>query len=241
LKAPSALKDNFLEILYEDNHLLAVNKPGGLLVQGDRTGDPTLLEWAKRYLKEKYHKPGNVYLGLVHRLDRVTSGVVVLARTSKAAARLSEAFREKRVQKVYLAVVHGVPQRPAAELQHYLVWDEKRRWARALKASCSGAKEARLYYQVLKSVKEQTLLKIEPLTGRKHQIRAQLAALRHPIVGDLKYGSREKVYEGRAILLHAHKIILPHPTQRKELTFEAPLPGYWPQVFRKFLEDYPIS
>ncbi len=205
-----------------------VNKPGGILVQGDRSGDPTLLEWAKGYIKEKYHKLGNVYLGLVHRLDRVTSGVVVFARTSKAAARLSQAFREKRIRKIYLAVIHGVLQQPTTELKHYLVWDERKRRAQALAHPRPEAKEAILLYQILKILKGKSLLQIELLTGRKHQIRAQLAALGHPIVGDFKYGSSEKVFFGRAILLHAWQITLPHPTRREEITFEAPIPEYWP-------------
>ncbi len=228
MKVPSALKDNFLEILYEDNHLLVVNKAGGILVQGDRTGDPSLLKWAKGYIKKKYHKPGNVYLGLVHRLDRVTSGVVVFARTSKAAARLSQAFREKRIRKIYLAVIHGVLQQPTTELKHYLVWNKRKRRTQALTHPRPEAKEAILLYQILKILKGKTLLQIELLTGRKHQIRAQLAALGHPIVGDLKYGSKESVFSGRAILLHAWQITLPHPTRREEITFEAPIPEYWP-------------
>jgi len=217
-----------LEILYEDNHLLVVNKPGGILVQGDRTGDPTLLEEAKLYLKKKYQKPGNVYLGLVHRLDRVTSGVVVFARTSKAAARLSQAFREKKVQKTYLAVIHGVPQKSKGKVCHYLIWTEKSRRAKALKKPCPGAQKALLTYEVLHTFKGKALLAVYPSTGRKHQIRAQLAALGHPIVGDIKYGSSEKVFSGRAIFLHALKITLPHPTKREPFTFRAPLPDYWP-------------
>ncbi len=221
------MKDK-IEILYEDNHLLVLNKPGGLLVQGDHSGASTLLEKAKLYLKEKYQKPGNVYLGLVHRLDRMTSGVIVFARTSKAAARLSKAFRERRVHKTYLAVVHGVPSRSMAQLRHYLVWDEKRRQTRAFKIPRPEAKEAILRYQVLKTLKGQAILEIVPLTGRKHQIRAQLAALGNPVVGDLKYGSPERVQQGQALLLHALRITLPHPTRREEMTFEAPLPAYWP-------------
>ncbi len=221
------MKDK-IEILYEDNHLLVVNKPGGILVQGDRSGGPTLLEKAKLYLKEKYQKPGNVYLGLVHRLDRATSGIIVFARTSKAASRLSKAFRERRVHKTYLAVVHGVPSRSAAELRHYLVWDEKRRQTRAFKIHRPEAKEAKLLYRVLKTLKGRAILEIVPLTGRKHQIRAQLSALGHPVVGDLKYGSRQKINSRDAILLHAWKISFPHPTRQEEMTFEAPLPDYWP-------------
>ncbi len=216
-------------VLYEDNHLLVLNKPGGVLVQGDRTGDETLLQAAKQYIKEKYQKPGNVFLGLVHRLDRVTSGVVVLARTSKAAARLSDAFRERKVRKSYLAVVHGTPREKEGLLEDQLSWDEKKRRAFVHRSG----KPARLRYRVLKSAGDKSLLLVVPETGRKHQIRAQLARAGHPIVGDLKYGSPKKIADGRAILLHAWRLDLPHPTRREEMTFEAPLPPYWP---RKFLD-----
>ncbi len=216
-------------VLYEDNHLLVLNKPGGVLVQGDRTGDETLLQGVKQYIKEKYQKPGNVFLGLVHRLDRVTSGVVVLARTSKAAARLSDAFRERKVRKSYLAVVHGIPREKEGLLEDPLSWDEKKRRAFVHRSG----KPARLHYRVLKSAGDKSLLLVVPETGRKHQIRAQLARAGHPIVGDLKYGSKERIADGRAILLHAWRLDLPHPTRREEMTFEAPLPPYWP---RKFLD-----
>ncbi len=225
MKRPLALNVEKL-LLYEDNHLLVLNKPGGLLVQADRTGDPTLLEAAKAYLKEKYHKPGRVYLGLVHRLDRVTSGVIIFAKTSKAARRLSQAFREGQVQKYYLAVVEGGPP-PEKTLEDYLAWDPVRR-----KAYLSPeGKKALLTWRLLKKGRKESLLLVEPGTGRKHQIRAQLAAHGFPIVGDLKYGSPRKIAAGRAILLHAWRIRLSHPTKKEILVFEAPLPPYWPGNF----------
>lgn len=225
-KKPKDLKIDRL-ILYEDNHLLVLNKPGGLLVQGDRTGDETLLTAAKNYLKEKYQKPGRVFLALVHRLDRVTSGVVVFARTSKAASRLALAFRERKVKKFYLAVVHGHPP-PNETLEGKILFDKKSRRAYLHR----DGKPARLSYQMLKKHGGYSLLLVQPETGRKHQIRVQLAAKGYPIVGDLKYGSHERVASGRAILLHAWQILLPHPTLRKEILFSAPLPKYWPSYAR---------
>ncbi len=225
LKKPSALNIRKL-ILYEDNHLLAINKPAGLLVQKDITGDTSLLEFAKAYLKEKYHKPGNVYLGLVHRLDRVTSGIVVLARTSKAASRLSAALKERRIEKYYLALVHGIPMEEG-KAEDLLRWDEKAK--RAL-VSSSG-KLAVLEWKTLKSWGSKSLLLIKPSTGRKHQIRAQLAVRGYPIVGDFKYGSRQRIAAGRGILLHAWRLFLPHPTKKEIIFLEAPLPGHWPRKF----------
>ncbi|AEH45066.1 pseudouridine synthase [Thermodesulfatator indicus DSM 15286] len=213
-------------IIYEDNHLLVVEKPGGLLVQGDSTGDITLLSMAKEYLKEKYQKPGNVYLGVVHRLDRVTSGVVIFARTSKAAQRLAKFFREKLVKKHYLAVVHGSPP-PKGLLEDKIAWDENKRKAYI----SSKGKEASLVYLKLRTKNKKSLLLVQPITGRKHQIRVQLAKRKHPIVGDVKYGSKERIYFGRAILLHAWRIVLPHPVKDEILRFEAGLPFYWPKEF----------
>ena len=223
MKRPSALNVKDL-LLYEDNHLLVLVKPGGMLAQGDATGDETLLALAKAYLKEKYHKPGNVYLGLVHRLDRVTSGVMVLARTSKAAARLSQAFREGQVEKLYLAVVEGHPPQ-RGRLEDRLSWDSRRRKAYL---SPTG-KEAKLEFETLKRKRGLALLLVRPETGRKHQIRAQLAAAGFPILGDLKYGSQKRIAQGRAILLHAYSLTLPHPVRREKMTFKAPPPPYWPQ------------
>ena len=222
MRRPSGLNVKDL-LLYEDNHLLVLTKPGGVLVQGDATGDETLLALAKAYLKEKYQKPGNVYLGLVHRLDRVTSGVLVFARTSKAAGRLSQAFREGRIEKLYLALVEGHPPQ-RGRLEDRLSWDHRRR-----KAYLSPAgKKAILELEAVKREERLSLLLVRPKTGRKHQIRAQLAAAGFPILGDLKYGSRKKVAQGRAILLHAYSLTLPHPVRREKMTFKAPPPPYWP-------------
>ncbi len=217
-----------LKILYEDNHMLAVAKPAGILVQGDRTGDPTLLEQAKAYLKEKYGKPGQVYLGLIHRLDRPVSGVVLLARTSKAAGRLGKQFREGRVTKTYLAVVNGLPEPVSAELIAYLAprpGAGGRTLARTTRFA--EAKEARLVYHVKNSAAGMALLEIEPRTGRRHQIRAQLALYGHPIVGDLKYGAGTPLPD-RSIGLHALRLVITHPVGGEALSLTAPLPAGWP-------------
>ncbi len=216
-----------LTILYEDNHLLAVAKPAGLLVQGDRTGDVTLLEQARAYLRERYAKPGNVYLGLVHRLDRPVSGVVLLARTSKAAARLSAQFRAGTARKTYLAAVEGVPEPPEGETVSWLAGraDAEGRTA-AADAPFAGAREARLSYRVRERAGGCALLEVRPATGRRHQIRAQLAARGHPILGDVKYGAR-RIALG-LVALHAWRLVVAHPIGGAELTLEAPLPPGWP-------------
>ncbi|QJA06661.1 RluA family pseudouridine synthase [Thermosulfurimonas marina] len=219
-----------LEVLYEDSHLLAVAKPGGVLVQGDRTGDETLLSRARAYLKEKYAKPGRVYLGLVHRLDRVTSGVVLLARTSKAAGRLSLAFREGGVRKAYLAVVEGRFPLEAGLLRHYLFWDEREGRTLVREDPAQGFREAVTGFETLARGLHHTVLLLFPETGRKHQLRAQLAHLGHPVVGDRRYGSRRKVEKGRAILLHALALALRHPVRDCFLFLWAPPPEYFPAV-----------
>ena len=216
-----------LDVLHEDNHLLAVHKPAGLLVQGDRSGDATLLDAAAAYLKQKYAKPGNVYLGLVHRLDRNVSGVVLLARTSKAAARLSDRFRTGAVVKVYRAVVAG---RPAGD-------DELRSWlaakgdargvTRAEPSPFDGARESLLRYHVLKSAAAWSLVEVRPVTGRRHQIRAQFALAGHPLLGDVKYGSGRRLPDHR-IALHASSLTVAHPVGGKQMTFIAPEPEDWP-------------
>jgi 23S rRNA pseudouridine1911/1915/1917 synthase len=216
-----------LTILYEDNHLLAIAKPAGLLVQGDRTGDVTLLDLARAHLRDKYGKPGNVYLGLVHRLDRPVSGVVLLARTSKAAARLSAQFRAGGVEKVYLAVVEGVPSPGDAELVSWLAdrADPAGRTAAAT-APFPGAREARLRYRVREEAGGCALVEVRPATGRRHQIRVQLAGSGHPILGDVKYGAR-RFAPGR-VALHAWRLTLAHPVGGAEVALEAPPPADWP-------------
>lgn len=217
-----------LHILHEDNHLLVVLKPAGLLVQGDRSGHTTLLDLARCDLKERYQKPGNVYLGLVHRLDRPVSGVLVLARTSKAASRLSAQFRDKTVQKRYLAVVQGRVDGPGETLRHHLAAKgDVRGVTRVAETPFPGSKPAELRYIVRGTRPDRSLLEVELVTGRRHQIRAQLARTGHPIWGDVKYGARRQP-EYSGIGLHARSLQLAHPVGGAPLTFEAPCPGDWP-------------
>lgn len=223
-----------LKVIHEDNHLLVVNKPAGLLVQGDHSGDSTLTDEAKQYLREKYQKPGNVYLGLVHRLDRNVSGVVVLARTSKAAARLSAAFRDKKVQKTYLGVVSETLPKQSGELKAWLgAKGDPRGVTRAANQTFDGARESLLNYRVLDTQGIFSLLEISPITGRRHQIRAQLALMGCPLVGDVKYGATSGLPDHR-IALHAVKLEFKHPVGALPVGFEAPVPADfpWPPVAR---------
>jgi 23S rRNA pseudouridine1911/1915/1917 synthase len=213
-----------LDVLYEDNHLLAVNKPAGIPTQGAEATRTSLLSLAKAYVKQKYHKPGNVYLGTVSRLDTVVSGVVVFARTSKAAARLAEQFRNRTVRKVYWAIVGGHPAASAA-CDDWLTKDEARHCMRVLDSPAAGAAAARLAYRRLKRVSRGWLLEVTLETGRKHQIRAQLAARGLPILGDQKYGSREPFPGG--IALHSRLLELVHPTRGESITLLAEPPASW--------------
>ena len=219
-----------LDVLYEDNHLLAVRKPAGLLVQGDATGDETLLDLARAYLKRKYAKPGNVYVGLVHRLDRPVSGVVLLARTSKAASRLSAQFRAGTPVKRYLAVVEGRLPDTAGELvAHLAAHGDDQGVTRAAATPFDGSREARLRYRVVGVAADRSLVNVDLLTGRRHQIRAQFALAGHPVWGDQKYGSRHALV-GR-IALHAERLEVTHPTsgQPVVLVAEAPTDAWpWP-------------
>lgn len=222
------MKQKPLAIVYEDNHLLAVTKPSGLLIQGDRSGDVTLLEEAKDYLQEKYRKPGNVFLGLVHRLDRPVSGVVLFARTSKAARRLGKQFREGRVIKTYLAVVDGVPGPGETVAVAYLApRADKAGRTRAERRPFPGAKEARLSYHVQDAIGGMALVEVQLYTGRRHQIRVQLSMLGHPIVGDVKYGFPTALPD-RSIGLHASQLVVAHPISSEAITLVSPLPAGWP-------------
>lgn len=221
-----------LRVLFEDNHCLAVLKPAGVLTMGDRTGDVSLVDLAREYLRQKYDKPGNVFVGVVHRLDRPVSGVLLFARTSKAAARLSEQFRKHTVRKVYHCVVEGRPPKPSGELVDLLIKDEARNLSRAVQRSAvtsqkseEEGKLARLNYRCLKSVGSLSLLEIELLTGRSHQIRVQLSSRRWPICGDAKYGSKTKLDGWLA--LHAAALTFEHPTQHEPITVTAPHPSEW--------------
>jgi 23S rRNA pseudouridine1911/1915/1917 synthase len=216
------------QVIYEDNHLLAVVKPAGLLVQGDRSGDATLLATAKAYLKRKYAKRHNVFLGLVHRLDRPVSGVVLFARTSKAAGRLSRQFRERTVRKCYRAVVEGRPPADGGELVAFLAArGDARGVTRAAPDPFPGARQARLYYTVTAYAGPYALLSVEPVTGRRHQIRVQLALAGCPVHGDLKYGAAGPLTD-RGIALHAERLEVAHPISGAELALAAPVPARWP-------------
>ncbi|MEQ8846881.1 RluA family pseudouridine synthase [Botrimarina sp.] len=204
-----------LSILYEDNHLLAVEKPAGVATMGARSGEPSVLDMAKGYIKQRYDKPGAVYLGVVSRLDRPVTGVLIFARTSKAAARLTDAFRTRRVVKTYLASVVGQPPAPEGSLVHHLNKDERRRRMYATHADAPGAKRAELTYRVLLSEGGRGLLVVAPQTGRKHQIRVQLAKAGAPILGDAKYGG--PAAEAAGIALHAWRLEFEHPVRRTPL------------------------
>jgi 23S rRNA pseudouridine1911/1915/1917 synthase len=223
-----------IEVLYEDNHCLVVNKPAGLLTQGDATGAPTLLDAARTELKARHGKPGNVYLGLVHRLDQPTSGAVLLARTSKAAARLSAQFRAGRVEKIYWAVVEGVCPEEAGQWSDTLLKDERRNVVRIVPEGTAGGRAARVAFRVLERRTTRTVLELRPLTGRGHQLRAQLAARGLPIVGDRKYGATSTVRarDGRPrIALHARGLSFSHPTRPGvtiAVSAPVPPPPEWP-------------
>ena len=212
-----------LEILYEDNHVIVVNKKASDIVQGDKTGDITLPDKIKEYLKEKYNKPGNVFCGVVHRLDRPTSGAVIFARTSKALERLNKQFRDKETNKVYWAIVEQKPEKKSDRLVHYLRKNENQNKSYVCDNNANGAKEAILTYNFLKSSDNYHLLEIELETGRHHQIRVQLASIGCTIKGDLKYGSKRSNQDG-SICLHARKISFFHPTSKEKIEIIAPVP-----------------
>ncbi len=213
-----------IDVLYEDNHLIAVNKRAGDLVQGDRTGDEPLSEKLKDWLRKKYAKPGNVFLGVVHRLDRPVSGVVVFAKTGKALARMNELFREKKVQKTYFAAVCSSPPANSGELEDFLIKDQKNNKSRVVKPDFRDAKKAILKYNFISSTDRYHFLRIEPLTGRHHQIRVQLANMGCPIKGDLKYGAPRSNRDA-SIHLHAGLIHFVHPVKKEPLTIKAPFPN----------------
>ncbi len=212
-----------LDIIFEDNHLIVINKPVGRLVQGDSTGDEPLSETLKTYIKNKYNKPGNVYLGVVHRLDRPTSGVLVFAKTSKALSRLNKQFSERQTQKIYWAMVKNKPEQNQARLVHYLKRNPKQNKSYAYPKEISDSKQAILKYNILKSLDHYHLLEIELETGRHHQIRSQLSYIGCPIKGDLKYGAKRSNPDG-GIHLHAIKLCFIHPTKKEKMCFEANLP-----------------
>ncbi|MBT7424435.1 MAG: RNA pseudouridine synthase [Flavobacterium sp.] len=216
-------KDN-LEVLFEDNHLLIVNKKSGDIVQGDKTGDKPLSDVVKEYIKEKYNKPGEVFLGVVHRLDRPTSGVIIFARTSKALERLNKMLRERTISKTYWAVVKNTPLKEKDSLIHFLKKNPKNNKSTVFTKETDASKKAILHYSVIKKLDNYSLLEIDLETGRHHQIRAQLAYIGSPIKGDLKYGASRSNKDG-SIHLHARKISFTHPVSKENILVLAPIPN----------------
>ncbi|MCF6180668.1 RluA family pseudouridine synthase [Lutibacter sp.] len=214
---------NNLQILFEDNHLIIINKRSGDIVQGDKTGDTPLNEIIKAYLKEKYNKPGNVFLGVVHRLDRPTTGIVVFAKTSKALERFNKMLRDKKVNKTYWAVVKNKPKNTSDTLIGFLRKNQKNNKSTSYTSEIKGSKKAILHYKILKSLDNYHLLEINLETGRHHQIRCQLAAIGSPIKGDLKYGFNRSNKDA-SIHLHAQKIEFIHPVSKENISIIAPTP-----------------
>ena len=212
-----------MTVVYEDNHIIVVNKTSSEIVQGDKTGDTPLSEMVQQYLKEKYNKPGNVFIGVTHRLDRPVSGLVVLAKTSKALSRLNDMFRTGEVQKTYWAIVKERPRELEGELEHWLVRNEKQNKSYAFDKEKPGAKKAILRYKLIGHSQNYHLLEVDLKTGRHHQIRCQLAKMGCPIKGDLKYGSPRSNPDG-SICLHARRVKFIHPVSKQEIDLTAPLP-----------------
>lgn len=211
------------DILFEDNHLIIINKPAGLLVQVDKDNSDSLEEQVKKFIQQRDHKPGNVFLGVPHRLDRPVSGIVILAKTSKALVRLNEKFRNGEIHKIYHAIVKTTPAQSEAVLEHHIVRNEKQNKSYAYSKSQGKSKEARLRYKIIGKSQTFTLLEIELMTGRHHQIRAQLTAIGCPIKGDLKYGF-PRSNPGGGISLHARLVVFAHPVTKEQLRIAAPYP-----------------
>ena len=212
-----------MNVLYEDNHIIVINKRAGEIVQGDKTGDASLCDTLKQFLKEKYNKPGNVFVGLPHRLDRPVSGIVIFAKTSKALERLNEMFRDGKVDKRYWAITKELPDDHEKELTHWIVRNEKMNKSFAHNKEVKNSKKAILRYKVKASSRMYNLIEVELLTGRHHQIRCQLAAIGCPIKGDLKYGAKRSNPDG-SICLHARKVNFIHPVSKQEINITAPYP-----------------
>lgn len=224
-----------LQVLFEDNHLIAVNKPSGTLVQGDKTGDLPLSEITKQFLVEKYKKEGEAYLGVPHRIDRPTSGLVLFAKTSKALVRLNKMFQSKEIEKTYWAVVKEKPSRNEAELTHFLLRNPQKNKSTAHKTAVNGSKQADLSYKLILSLDNYHLLEVYPKTGRHHQIRSQLSAIGSPIKGDVKYGF-DRTNSDASIHLHARSIRFIHPVKKEKIKISAPPPrkdAVWKAIVKK--------
>lgn len=215
---------NNLQVIFEDNHLIAINKRVGDIVQGDKTGDIPLSEIVKTYIKQKYNKPGEVFLGVIHRLDRPTSGIVIFARTSKALSRMNEMFSNRETQKTYWAVVKNKPEKAADTLQHFIKRNEKNNTSKAHLKEVPDSKLAILDYQTIKTLNNYSVIEVNLHTGRHHQIRAQLSAINSPIKGDLKYGFDRSNPDG-GIHLHARKLVFVHPVSKENVTILANPPS----------------
>ena len=213
-----------MKVIYEDNHIIVVNKASGEIVQGDKTGDESLCDTLKQYLKEKYNKPGNVFVGLPHRLDRPVSGVVIFAKTSKALERLNNMFRVGEVKKIYWAITKNKPLVAEGELSHWILRNEKMNKSFAYRKEVDGSKHALLNYRTLASSDNYTLIEVELKTGRHHQICCQLSAMGCPIKGDLKYGAKRSNPDG-SISLHARYVEFVHPVSKQPIKITAPVPN----------------
>lgn len=214
----------FADILFEDNHLIAINKPCGVPVQPDESGDPSVLDLVKEYIKKKYNKPGEVYLGLIHRLDRPVSGVVVMAKTSKALSRMNEVFRDRDIKKTYWALTKNKPEKDQDTLVHYLIKDHEKNSSKAFNKEKNGTKKAVLDYEFKGRVGEKYLLEITLHSGRHHQIRVQLAKVGLEIIGDWRYGYK-RPNKDRSICLHARKLEFMHPVKKELVLIEAAIPS----------------
>ncbi len=212
-----------MKVLYEDNHIIVINKAAGEIVQGDKTGDESLCDTMKAYIKEKYAKPGNVFIGLPHRLDRPVSGIVVFAKTSKALERLNRMFSEGSVKKIYWALTKGIPQPAEAELESWILRNEKMNKSFSYPKEVKGSKRAVLHYRLAAASQNYNLIEVELKTGRHHQIRCQLSSIGCPIKGDLKYGAQRSNPDG-SISLHARYIEFVHPVSKEQIAITAPLP-----------------
>lgn len=218
-----------IQPLYEDNHLLAINKPAGILSQGDKTGDAPLIELAREYVREKYRKPGNVFLGLCHRLDRPVSGVLLLARTSKALERINRMFQTGQINKTYWAVSHRHPASASGRVEQCLRKDPKKNLVQVVDCSTPDARKAITEYRTLKSFDHFTLIELHPHTGRSHQLRVAMQSIKAPILGDLKYGG--KTFDASRICLHCRQLDFLHPVSGLKIKIIAPVPDAEPWVY----------